>query len=219
MTIHEDRLAAYADGELDAADRKAVEEAAAGDPATAARLAAHQALRAKVARTFDPVLDEPIPEALLATVRAAPPPVRRFGRAPVFAAMAACLVVGLLAGRVTLQPSLVTPEMMARGALETALEDGLASAPQGAVRLGVTFRERDGGYCRSFETAASQGLACREGSGWRVDVVTPRERGDAPFRTAASMPPALAAAIEARMAADPLDAADERAARDANWAP
>lgn len=219
MNITEDRLAAYVDGELDAAGREAVEAAASADPSLAARLAAHQSLRDKLSRAYDPVLEEPIPAALLAAAQRRAEPPRHFGRMSAFAAMAACLAVGVLAGRATLPPPLTTPEMMAQGRLAAALDEGLASAPDGPVRLGVTFREHDGGFCRSFQTRGAQGLACRDGQAWRVQALAPSERQDGPFRTASSLPPALAAAIEARMAGEPLDAAAERAARDAHWAP
>ena len=219
MKITDDMLAAYADRELDPDQVREVYAAAANDRALADRLLAQETLGPRVSRAYDHVLDEPIPPALLAAVGSAKPAVRPFGRVSAFAAMAACLVIGALAGRATLQAPLTTPDMMAQGRLASVLEEGLASAPERAVRLGVTFKQQDGRYCRSFETPASQGLACQEAQGWRVAVLAPGDRQDTAFRTASSMTPALAAAIQARMAGPPLDAAAEKAARDSGLAP
>lgn len=62
-------LMAFADGELDAATRGAIEQAMRQDPAMAQRVAAHQALRAHVSAAFAPVLDEPAPARLTARVQ------------------------------------------------------------------------------------------------------------------------------------------------------
>ena len=73
MNIDDQTLMAYADDELDAATRAQVEAALARDPALAARVEEHRALRAELNAAFDPVLDEPVPDRLLAAVK---PPVR-----------------------------------------------------------------------------------------------------------------------------------------------
>jgi hypothetical protein len=72
MTIPEETLMAYADGELDAAARSEVEAAMAADPEVAQRVARHQALRKKISSEFDPVLLETVPESLVSAVHAAP---------------------------------------------------------------------------------------------------------------------------------------------------
>ncbi|MFL6606360.1 MAG: anti-sigma factor family protein [Steroidobacteraceae bacterium] len=72
MTFSDDVLMAYADGELDLRTRAQVEDAMATDPQIARRVAAHQATRSILRSGFDKVLDEPIPERLIAAARAAP---------------------------------------------------------------------------------------------------------------------------------------------------
>lgn len=64
MTVTEDQLAAYADGELSADEAKRVAAAIADNPALAARLDAEIRLRAQLRSHFDPVADEPVPESL-----------------------------------------------------------------------------------------------------------------------------------------------------------
>jgi anti-sigma factor RsiW len=76
VSISEERLMAYADGELDAAEhageRAEIETAIRADLALARRVEQHRALRARVGGAFRSVLDEPVPDRLLAAVRNAP---------------------------------------------------------------------------------------------------------------------------------------------------
>ncbi len=72
MTIPDETLMAYADGELEPAQRAEVEAAIAADPQLATRVAQHRALRRKLNAAFDPVLLETIPNSLIASARATP---------------------------------------------------------------------------------------------------------------------------------------------------
>ena len=74
MNFSDETVMAYADGELDAASRAAVEAAMATDPQLAQRVARHRALRERLRAALRPVLDEPLPERLLEGVRGAPAP-------------------------------------------------------------------------------------------------------------------------------------------------
>jgi hypothetical protein len=73
MSIPEELLMAYADGELNAienaAERAKVEAAMKADPEVARRIERHKALRKRMSATFDRVLDEPVPDRLVAAVR------------------------------------------------------------------------------------------------------------------------------------------------------
>ena len=91
-SITDDLLSAYVDGELEAADRERVEAWLQSHPEDRARVQAWQADRAALAALFSPVLDEPAPAALKATVW------RRHG--PPRWAMAAAAAGLLLAGGV-----------------------------------------------------------------------------------------------------------------------
>ncbi len=73
--ITDEQLSAYVDGELEAREREAVETWLLGHPEDRARVQAWQADRAALAALFNPVLDEPAPAALRATVwrRQGPP--------------------------------------------------------------------------------------------------------------------------------------------------
>jgi len=247
MTFSEETLSAYADGEVDAATRAALEAALATDPQLAQRVAHQRALRARVRDAFTPVLEEPVPERLLASVRGAAPgqrtgqvvPLRQRPRArwswPQWGAMAASLIVGVLLGPVLLR--LAAPpapletsggRVLASGVLARALSQQLASTqPPGApVAIGVSFRARSGGYCRTFVLRATQslaGLACRAGPAWQVEALAqseaPGAAGGGYARAASALPPAVARTLDELIAGEPLDAAAETAARERGWQP
>ncbi|WP_020653144.1 hypothetical protein [Massilia niastensis] len=67
MSFSDETLMAYADGELGEPERSLVERAEHEDPAVAAAVARHRALRAGVFAAFVGVLDEPVPARLQAT--------------------------------------------------------------------------------------------------------------------------------------------------------
>jgi hypothetical protein len=69
MTISDETLMAYADGELDAATRASIEAAIQEDPEIARRVARHRALREALQGAFSGVLAEPVPERLIAAAR------------------------------------------------------------------------------------------------------------------------------------------------------
>jgi negative regulator of sigma E activity len=175
----------------------------------------------------------------------AAPPVRRW-QWPEWGAMAACVVVGVLLGMrglPGLAPQGEAPRssaalavdgrgaLQAQGLLAQALDQRLAeeAAPAEAVSVGLSFKARDGRYCRSFAFTGPQataGLACRGSSHWEV-VATAAAAPDsaaasAPgsYRMAATaLPPRLLQALDELRAGDVLDAAGERAARQRGWLP
>jgi anti-sigma factor RsiW len=228
MTIDPETLMAYADGELDPIAAKRVERAMAADPALAEEVARHRALRARIAASFAPIAEAPVPDRLAALARSnliafpapTPRPVSVRWRAP--AALAACLMLGLVLGRTWPGGGSVTTHggrLYASGPLAHALDTQLA-AMDGAVKLPVSFHGRDGAYCRVFTSAASDGIACHDGLGWALRQT--RSGSGAPSRDggyaqAGSADAALMASAQEMMAGDPLDAAGEARARAAGW--
>lgn len=245
MTVSDETLMAYVDGELDAETRATVEAAMADDPELARRVDEQRALREQLRAAFEPVLEEPLPARLIERARTAAAggaradavslrrAARRRGSWPVWLALAASLVVGVFAGRWTFRGGPVSPigwydgRLTARGVLADALTGQLASnqAAGAPVRIGVTFRSKSGRYCRTFSLRAPEvaGLACHAGSRWQLEVLTrteARNAGPGSYQEASSsMPPAVVAAVRADIAGEPLDAGAERAARRRGWSP
>lgn len=214
-----EQVIAYVDGELGAVERAAFEVQMAADPSLAAEVAAHRRLAAQVGRAYAPVLDEEVPLRLqLAAAAANDRGARRF--AP-WAAAAAALVVGVLAGRMIETPVLaVGHQVPARLQVAQALDQRLAADP-GPIRIGLTFRDATGRYCRTFRSGPDElaGVACRQDGGWRLETaVAWRPAAGPAYRTAASdTPPSVLAMTDAMMVGEAFDAAQERAARDAGW--
>jgi hypothetical protein len=241
-------LMAYADGELDELLSAEIASALERDPALARRVEQHRALRAEVAGAFATVLEQPVPERLLAAANgpATPlaaggsqrrgdvlqfparsaPAARRWGTRE-WTAIAASLLLGMLLSWQFLVPSrssMITAAdgtLVARGALARALDSQLASTqrPEDPVQIGLTFRSQDGSYCRSFalRRAETAGLACHTEGQWRIPVTASAPGTAGGLRQAASLPPPVLAAIEARIAGEALDAAAEENARLGGW--
>jgi hypothetical protein len=183
-----------------------------------------------------------VPERLLASARGAPRtgdvvplrarPAPRWSW-PQWGAVAASLVIGVLSGALLLHPGggggpivARNGQMLASGVLASALSTQLASTqpPNAAVHIGVSFRTRDGVYCRTFvleDAGALAGLACHERAAWQLQVLARSEAGGnagGTYRPAASgLPPAVAHTLETLIAGEPLDAQAEAAARARNW--
>jgi hypothetical protein len=244
MSYADETIMAYVDRELDEATAAALETAAARDAELAARIERGRRLRAALQAAYAPVLDEPIPQRLLATLQA-PPRVVDVAAAPApraarwrlrwrwfeWGALAASLALGALIGSLVALETRAPigtegGQLVARGALARALTEQLAAAPpdDAPVRIGLSFVSKAGEYCRTFALASATplaGLACRSDDRWRVQVVAAGEAAAvAPggYRPAATeLPSAVLRAVDEAIAGTALDAEAERAARDRGW--
>lgn len=225
---HDEEFCAWLDDELDSEAAERVAKRVAADPVLSALAAQHRALGEGLRGAFAPVMaDDVAPPRMTADVIDLGE--RRDARRPGFgvpqwAAIAATLVIGLIAGQFVDQGSGAPVEtrdgmMVATASLDRALGAQLASADNdGPVRVGLTFRSRDGAICRSFTDRGASGLACRDGDAWRVEglLAAPQNPGG-DYRMAAGEDPRLAALIDERIAGEPFDAAAEQAARKNGW--
>jgi hypothetical protein len=228
-------LMAYADGELDAQTRGAVEAEMTVDPQVAQEVERYRAMRAEVGGAFAGVLDEPVPDRLLRAAKKSPAntsaqPRRRWSW-PEWTSIAASLLIGILAGRAILQPEsesgLVVAEndgrVIAGGALALALSEQLSSQDGAEIDIGLSFRARSGEYCRTFGARAPNpvvGFACRDAQTWRIDMLStaPRAEAGGTYRMASTQLPApIVQAIAARMQGEALDADEEAIARQRRW--
>lgn len=236
MTIDEGMLMAWIDGELDSNAAAEVAAAVAGDPLLAAQVEVQRALAARLNAGFAPILAEQVPSAILAATK---PPVAEIidfaaGRAkrdvavsvanrrPMqWIALAATLVIGVVIGRGTglgVPPAIMEKGgvLVASGQLAKALDVQLASAPGvGPTRVMLSFKAHDGRYCRSWALPEQKGVACRTGDNWRIEAaVAAMPEGN--YRMAGG-DSALMSSVDAMIAGEPLDAAEERAAKARGW--
>jgi anti-sigma-K factor RskA len=187
MTISDEVLMAYADGELDATAREAVESAMREDPQIAERVARHRALQRRVREAYSAVLLEDVPERLLRAAQGAAATGRKVvnlqdARAPrehsaprtralplwrAVGAMAASVIVGVgvgffIWGR-TVPPFARGADgaLVARGQLAQALSNQLAAEQSRAssVQIGLSFLAKSGDYCRTFALSGGQSPA------------------------------------------------------------
>ncbi|AMK22592.1 MULTISPECIES: anti-sigma factor family protein [unclassified Sphingobium] len=227
--IDEAMLIAWVDGELDEVTRRRVDRAVAEDPALAERLEMHRRLRERLSGHYAPVEAEPVPAGLRALlegnekvvplVRPTAPRWRHWGTG---GAIAASLLLGLGIGHLSGGPegpvAVEKGAMVARGELASALETQLASAQEDApIHIGLSFRRKGGGWCRSFEGQAVSGVACREGEGWQVQQLVPGAGQQTAYRQASSGDARIMATVDALIDGAPLDAAQEKAAKDKKW--
>lgn len=221
---------AWLDGELDGEAAARVADRVAASPQLAAQAEQHRKLRAGLRGAFDPLLKADVSPPQFQTAEVidfgAKVDERRRGRlgVPQWASMAATLALGLLAGSMIGGRSGSPVEarggqLIAAASLDRALDSQLASeGTGGAIRVGLTFRDKANAVCRSFDGEAGSGVACRKGDNWRMlGIFAPTEGSAGDYRMAAGQDPRLASLIGETIAGEPFDAAQERSARDRNW--
>ncbi len=225
-TIGEATIIAWVDGELDEAEAARIAQAVATDTELAALADRHRRMKARFAAAFGPIADEPVaaptPVVSLAAARAeraakvAPKPSQRWWG--VGGAIAASLLVGVLIGHGVGGPPGVAdkPKALELAAPIAAALDGQLSGDSGAVRVALSFKDRDGQYCRSFSGQNFSGVACRDAGDWqlRYAALTPGQKTD--YRMAGT-DAAQAQVVAAMIAGDPLDRGGEETARKAGW--
>ena len=234
MALYTDEtLMAYADGELDPAERADVEAAMRDDAAVAERVARHHAMRTMLQSAYAPELEEAPPARLLAAARAARRPAEARRWRPLLS-MAASLLIGLAVGYAGLRQtnSLIGQDggtLVARGDLADALSNQLGGDRSGSarVKIGLSFLTASGDYCRVFTlsgAASPAGVACHSSSAWQLRALaqgadaTSSHRSSESYRTASSALPRLVIdAVQQQMAGEPLDENAERQARQQGW--
>lgn len=221
-----EELAAFADGELDGPRRAEVEAAISDDPALAEQLRAHLALKKRLASHFAPILEAPLPEELvakltpqdaqvvdLAAMRERRGPPRRWAWI-VGPALAASLLLAFFLGRSD------EPDHYAGAQLAAALDNQLvATQPADSPdKILLSFRDRQGAYCRAFAGAERSGIACRNAHGWKLQVIgESRSEKNAEYSVAGERASQILAKAQKMAAGPALDAGAERAARAKGW--
>lgn len=197
--VSDEMLMAYADGELEGAERDGIARLAETDPVIAARIARFSSARRAVHDAYAPIMAQPVPEALIAALSGGAstrtPPrqdngfIRRFAMP---AAASLILAVGLggywlgLSSNPPGEPSFIA---IATG---PSVLDALAGAPSGEpvhvmsgnvsiqTRATGTYEVADG-LCRIYEASSGgdslRGVTCTDGTHWSVPVAMTGEDG------------------------------------------
>jgi len=249
MQITEELLKSYADGAADAEARAAVEAAMTTDSSIRERVEAHRRLRGasgsslsaplagrrRAAGRAEPaaaagraavIVDLAAVRARKAAPKTEPAPRRSWVQ---WSALVACLAVGVILARglgaIGVSPLITDSHgtLMAQGPLSRALDQQIAgspTAPDQAVRIGVSFRTADKLYCRTFQVMRGDGLAglaCRAPGGWQVRVAAASTSRAIPAATVSAPPPAVSATVSAMIEGQPLDAQAEAAVKAKGW--
>lgn len=236
MTADDEKFFAWLDGELSGTEALKMEAMVAADPRLVSLAEKHRELSGRLRTAFGTVAEAPVPQRITAAMTRSEAEVVDFAavarargeRKPPahakWAAMAAALVFGLALGVLLRAPGNAPFEVKGGGvyaaaSLNQALDTQLASEPAASnVRIGLTFRDKAGGICRSFTAGSSAGLACRDKGRWRVRGIFDAPEGQSSeYRMAAGMNPSLSALLDATIASGPLDAEQERAAKQSGW--
>lgn len=233
--VEEEKFFAWLDGELSPDEAARVEGEVATDPELSKLAAEHRAMAAGLQSAFGTVEAQPVPAQLGALLDrdhkvVSLADVRREREArrsqPIWvqaAALAATLAVGVFAGSQLGggQGGSIRPQdgkLVAAASLDQALSTQLASAPAtSGPRIGLTYRDTAGAICRTFEDQNASGLACRDGGNWRIRSVFQRPEGQSADYRMASGDPQVMEAVDASIAGEPFDAAQEKAAMKKGW--
>ncbi len=228
MTIEPELLMAYADDALDPLTAKRVERAVAADPPWPKRFARHRRLKAKLGAAYAPIMDDPVPDPAggdvdqqcRADAPAPAPPLPRLFRLA-FGGGDGGMPRRRRSGRSRRSSggyrSRRPPWPLCCGSLAEALDDQ-ASGTGGPVRIAVSFRAQDNGFCRVFQSAEADGMPVAI----RRAGLAPDHAGSTPgagtgYVRAGSSDAELMAAAQNMMADMPLDAAGEKKAIASHW--
>jgi hypothetical protein len=198
--IDETRIIAWIDGELPADEAAQVAALVAADPTLAALADRHRRLRARFATAFAPLAEpKPVPKVIsLAAVRAAKQSdaatPRRAQRWAWPGAIAASLLLGLLIGQHQVATGIGDRQnALALDRSIAAALDTQASGNAGAVRIALSFRNKQGDYCRGFSASHLSGIACRVQQGWTLRYGGQGEGATSDYRMATGNAPMMAA--------------------------
>ncbi|KAA9384007.1 anti-sigma factor [Neorhizobium galegae] len=178
IDFDDETLMAFADGELDAAGSLALEEALATDDALAERLAVFLDSRQLVGDAMKPLIDEPVPAALLASVGRVAEEARQQAAAardnvvsfrqktqqqlqptarrwlmPIAASLVAVItgVVGFTVGRMGFSETGTASEIAAVLDREVSGKDVRLDVSGTVLHVVATFRDERGELCREYE--------------------------------------------------------------------
>jgi hypothetical protein len=243
LEITDELLVAYVDDELDDTQRDMVSSALVDNPALGRRAEEMRLSRDLLQEAFPLRPDASVPEPIeaasnrLADACAERPSRRRkyalVAGVVLFLAGAASYVVWQTGiegtGRSVTALMRIDPDTPLYRLLESTASADVINVPEqdAAMRAVLTFRAKDGRFCREFEVLASSegstGIACRDQDGWHAEVMLsaavapPNSNYYTPAGDAQSAEAAVAEVAERLMEGDPLSAEQEARVLASGW--
>lgn len=233
--VTDELITAWLDGEVTPAQRADIETAIAASPPLGMRVARLSRADRLLASAFDQTLRMPVPdrfERLLAGGRSAPSPspwramVSRLLSPQPLALAAASLVVGFVVGVFGLPGAGAGIEtgpdgrMVANAAMAVSLASVASGPGTGVLNVRLSTVDDDGRYCRQFQMAGSEGLACLENGRWAIDTLVTSgvsAPGGAYVMADGAADPAIVAALQRLGAQRVLDRTEEARAIANGW--
>ena len=235
-----ERLSAYADGELENAQRLAIEADLAREPSLRSMLAYIRATQSSLQQAYMHTYHSDVPDRLMAVLSRPAAPARGAGfwprswRLPAFAAIPATAAAGiaagwLVAGALTTAPAATLMVASAEGLtagpelarfLDTSVSGSSASVLGAGTQIHLSFAASGGEACRQFQAGQTAGLACKGPDGdWKIEAsaatLASVESGYIP--AAGDTPATIQTAIASKGVLEILDAERERAEIAAGW--
>ncbi|MGE5953144.1 MAG: anti-sigma factor family protein [Qipengyuania vulgaris] len=231
MSVTREELAAFADGQLDAAREAEVAALVATDSALAEEVERHRSLKAMLAGHYAPIAEEPVPgrfaemlapkqKAEVVSFAAAKERHEERRRIPRWGWVAGSALAASLAIAVFLPRGADEVSPYADAQLAAVLDDTLVAEQSGDVgtRVLLSFQDDSGRYCRAFSGGEGGGIACREDAGWKLEAVGKgSEAAATDYRMAGADDGDILARAQEMASGGALDAAGEARAREAGW--
>jgi len=240
LMVEDETFFAWLDGELLPQEAARIEAEVAADPRLSRLAEQHRAMTAGLRNAFGQIAAQPVPQQLrdpsgpgadvisFADARERQPVRKASSLWVQLGALAATLVVGIVAGNMLTGSTMggssspiatEAGQLVASAELDNALSVRLASMPaETGPRIGVTFRDKTGSICRTFEDKAASGLACREDGDWHIRSLFQAPEGQSTdYRMASGPDPRLMEEVDAAIQGEPFDAAQEKSAMKKGW--
>ena len=236
LDITDELLVAYVDDELDARQRDMVATVLSGNPSLGRRADEMRLARDLLNEAFPLQPNAEVPAAIdaaanrLAEARArqpspqtATPRFRYWRKYAIAAGVVLCLAASVNKQHKQKKPETTQAQIDRGTPLFSVLESTPSAevfnvpAEHAALRAVLTFRAKDGRYCREFEILAgskgSAGVACRDRGEWHTEVLLSASAAppNSNYYTPAGETdePAIAQVVDRLMQDDPLGAQEE----------
>lgn len=230
IEITPEELAAWADGEIVGARALFIEASVEADPGLQAKVAAHRALKDRLAQHFAPIAQQPVPERLTSLLSTKEAEVVDFAAAKTRIETRRWLPRWSFVAGPALAASLALAVFLPRGGtdlsaegyagtqLASVLDTQLVAEQGGAAdtRILLSFQNEGGEFCRAFANSDAGGIACHDDTGWRIETTGDGSAASGTeFRQAGASD--IMAEAQEMAAGGALDAAQEATAREAGW--